>query len=105
MLPEYTEINTYIINLEENKQSLYGLIYSQRPVELEILKIYIETNLANGFIRPLKSPIGTPILFDKKPNGSPWLCVDYRGLNNIIIKNRYLLSLVGESLYCLDCTK
>ena len=63
-----------------------------------MLKTYIKTNLANGFIRPSKSPAGAPILFDKKPDGSLRLCVDYRGLNNITIKNRYPLPLIGESL-------
>ena len=97
-LPEHTEINTHAIDLEEGKQPPYGPIYSLRPVELETLKTYIETNLANGFIRPSKSPAGAPILFDKKPDGSFRLCVDYQGLNNITIKNWYLLPLVGESL-------
>ena len=97
-LPENTGINEYAIKLEEGKQPPFGLIYSLGPVELEILKTYIKTNLANGFIRPSKSPAGAPILFDRKPDGSLRLCVDYRGLNNITIKNRYPLPLIGESL-------
>ena len=104
-LPEHTKINTHAIDLEEGKQPLYGPIYSLGPVELETLKTYIETNLANGFIRPSKSLAGAPILFDKKPDGSLCLCVDYRGLNNITIKNRYPLLLVGESLDCLGRAK
>ena len=74
-------------------------------MELETLKIYIKTNLANGFIRPSKSPAGALILFDKKPDGSFRLCVNYRGFNNIIIKNRYPLLLVSESLDCLSHAK
>ena len=97
-LLEHIEINTYAIDLKEGKQPPYGSIHSLGPVELETLKIYIETNLANSFIRPSKSPAGAPILFDKKPDGSLCLCVDYWGLNNITIKNRYPLPLVGESL-------
>ncbi len=81
-----------------NRQPLYGPIYSLGPVELETLKAYIENNLASDFIRPSKSPARAPILFDKKPNGSLRLCVDYRALNNLIIKNRYPLPLVRESL-------
>ena len=50
VLLEYTEINTNAIDLEEGKQPLYRPIYSLDLVELEILKIYIETNLANDFI-------------------------------------------------------
>ena len=67
-------------------------------MELKTLKAYIETNLANGFIRPSKSPAGAPILFDRKSDGSFRLCVDYRGLNNLTIKNQYPLPLIGESL-------
>ena len=97
-LPENTGMNKHAIELEEGKQPPFGPIYSLGPVELETLKTYIKTNLANGFIRPFKSPAGAPILFDRKPDGSLRLCVDYRGLNNITIKNRYPLPLIGESL-------
>ena len=67
-------------------------------MELKTLKTYIETNLANGFIRPLKSPADAPILFVCKPDGSFRLCVDYQGLNNLTIKNRYPFPLIAESL-------
>ena len=97
-LPENTGINEHAIELVEGKQPPYGPIYSLGPVELETLKAYIETHLKTGFIRPSKSPAGAPILFDKKPDGSLRLCVDYRGLNNLTIKNRYPLPLIGESL-------
>ena len=97
-LPEHTGINDHPIDLIDDKQPPYGPIYSLGPVELETLKTYIETNLANGFIRPSKSPAGAPILFIRKKDGSLRLCVDYRGLNNLTIKNRYPLPLIGESL-------
>ncbi len=76
-LPEHTWINDHAIELVNDWQPLYGPIYSLRPVELETLKAYIENNLANGFIRSFKSLAGAPILFDKKPDGSLGLCVDY----------------------------
>ena len=98
ILPEATEMNQYAIELQKDQQPPYGLIYSLGPVELETLKTYIETNLANGFIRPSKSPAGAPILFVGKPDGSLRLCVDYWGLNNLTIKNRYPLPLIGKSL-------
>ena len=104
-LPKHTEINTYAIDLEESKQPPYGPIYSLGPVELETLKTSIETNLANDFICPSKSPASAPILFDKKPNGSLCLCVNYQDLNNITIKNWYLHPLVSESLNCLGRAK
>ena len=98
VLPEQTEFNQYAIELERGKQPPYGPIYSLGSVELETLKTYIETYLKTGFIQPSKSLASAPILFDKKPDGSHRLCVDYRGLNNLTIKNQYPLPLIGESL-------
>ena len=76
-LPENTGMNEHAIELEEGKQPPFGPIYSLGPVELETLKTYIETNLANGFIWPSKSPAKAPIFFDRKSNRSLCLCVDY----------------------------
>ena len=76
-LPENTGMNEHAIKLEEGKQPPFGPIYSLGPVELETLKTYIKTNLANGFIRPFMSPAGALILFNQKPDGSLRLCVDY----------------------------
>ena len=104
-LSENTGMNEHAIELEEGKEPLFGPIYILGPVELETFKIYIEINLANGFICLSKSPAGAPILFNRKSDGSLRLCVDYRGLNNITIKNRYPLHLIGESLDRLDRAK
>ncbi len=95
-LLEHTGINDHAIEFVDNWQSPYSPIYSLGPVELETLKAYIENNLANGFIRPSKSPTGALIFFDKKPDGSLRLCMNYQGLNNLTIKNRYSLLLVEE---------
>ena len=86
-LPENIGMNEHAIELEEGKQPLLGPIYSLSSVELETLTTYIKTNLTNGFIRPSKSPTRAPILFDRKPDKSLRLCVDYWGHNNITIKN------------------
>ena len=67
-------------------------------MELETLKAYIETNLASGFIKPSKSFANTSILFDRKSDGFLRLCINYQGLNNLTIKNQYLLLLIGELL-------
>ena len=104
-LPENTGINEYAIELVEGKQPPYGPIYSLGLVELETLKAYIKTHLKTGFIRPSKSPADTPIFFDKKLDGSLCLYVDYRGLNNLTIKNWYSLSLIGKFLDRLGYAK
>ena len=79
-------------------QPSYGFIYSLGLVELKTLKIYIKNNLANGFIKPFKSPAKAPIFYDNKLDRSFRLCVNYQGLNNLTIKNWYFLLLVGKSL-------
>ena len=104
-LPKHTRINDHAIELVNSQQPPHKLIYSLGLVEFETLKAYIETNLANRFIRPSKSPAGAPILFDRKPDGFLQLCINYQGLNNFTIKNRYPLPLIGESLDRLRKTK
>ena len=93
-----TGMNKHPIKLKEGKQPLLGPIYSLKSVKLETLKTYIKTNLANGFIWPSKSPARAPIPFNRKPNGSLCLCLDYRDFNNLTIKNRYSLPLIDELL-------
>ncbi len=96
--PEHTGINNHAIKLGDDWLPPYGLFYSLKLVELEILKAYIKNNLASDFIRPSKSPAGARIFFDKKPDGSLRLYMDFQGLNNLTIKNRYPLPLVRKSL-------
>ena len=98
VLPEHTELNEHAINLEDDNHPSYESIYSLGPVELETLKTYIKTHLKIGFIQSFKSSADAPILFNKKPDGSLCLYVEYWGLNNLTIKNQYLLSLISESL-------
>ena len=97
-LSKNTGMNEYAFELKEGKQPPFRPIYSLGLVELETLKTYIETNLSNGFIRPSKSPAGVPILFNWKPNESLHFYINYWGLNNITIKNQYLLLLIGKLL-------
>ena len=105
VLPKYTGINKHAIELEDDKQLLYGPIYSLGLVELKTWKTYIENKLANGFIQLLKSSVSAPILFVCKPNSSFPLCIDYRGLNNLTIKKQYPLLLIGKSLDLLGQAK
>ena len=86
-LSKYTNINNCLINLINDKQPLYDPIYSLRLVELKTLKTYMETNLANGFIKFSKLLTGASILFICKKDGSLRLCVNYQGFNNLTIKN------------------
>ena len=49
-----------------------------------------------GLVQPSKAPYGTPELFQKKQYGSLRMCVDYRALNKVMIKNKYLIPLAME---------
>ena len=70
--------------------------YRMAPVELKELNMQLQDLLEREFIRESDSPWRTPVLFVKKKNGSLRLCIDYRGLNDITIKNKYLLPHIDE---------
>jgi hypothetical protein len=96
-LPEHKPYD-HSIPLEEGKTPPFGPIYSLSAPEMGALKKYLDENLERGFIQPSQSPAGAPILFVKKKDGSLRLCVDYRGLNNVTIKNRYPLPLISQMI-------
>lgn len=96
-LPPHS-VDEHCIPTEDGKQPPFGPIYSLSQAELEVLRAYIEKNLATDFIIPSISPAGVPILFTKKKTGGLRLCVDYRRLNITTTKNRYPLPLIGETL-------
>ncbi|KAG8472559.1 hypothetical protein CXB51_034508 [Gossypium anomalum] len=64
--------------------------------KLEELQKQLKELLDAEFIRPSKSPIGAPVLFLKKHDGSLRICINYRALNKIIIKNRYPIPLIVD---------
>ncbi|EAL17174.1 hypothetical protein CNBN1990 [Cryptococcus deneoformans B-3501A] len=103
-LPEHRSFDHHI-PLEEGKNPPFGPIYNLSETELEALREYLDENLKKGFIRPSESPAGAPILFVKKKDGSLRMCVDYRGINKITIKNRYPLPLIAELLDRLKSAK
>ena len=70
--------------------------YRMATVELSELKEQLQELLDKGFIRPSTSPWGAPILFVKKKDGSLRLCIDYRQLNKVTIKNKYPLPRIDD---------
>ncbi|KAH7443388.1 hypothetical protein KP509_02G032100 [Ceratopteris richardii] len=94
-----------VIELQEGAQPPFGPIYKLSSEELTELRKNIDENLAKGFIKHSKSRAGAPILFVKKKDGTLRMCVDYRGLNKVTIKNRYPLPLISELLERLGKAK
>jgi len=93
------------ITITEGEQPPFKPLYNLSATELQVLRKYLTEYLSRGWIRRSKSPAGAPILFAKKKDGSLRLCVDYRGLNKITIKNRCPLPLITESLERLSQAK
>ncbi|CAA7059450.1 unnamed protein product [Microthlaspi erraticum] len=88
----------FTIELEPGTAPISKTPYRMAPAELAELKKQIEDLLSKGFIRPSVSPWGAPVLFVKKKDGSFRLCIDYRGLNRVTVKNRYPLPRIDELL-------
>jgi hypothetical protein len=86
------------IDLEPGKEPPFGKIYPLSELELRTLSAWIKDNLERGLIRPSQSPAGAPVFFVRKGDGSIKFTVDYRGLNQVTVKNRYPLPLIGEAL-------
>ncbi|KAJ1038768.1 hypothetical protein NDA10_001054 [Ustilago hordei] len=99
-LPHHTEHDLHLELIEGGKPP-QGPLYLKGPKEMSELRRYLDENLEKGFIRPLKSPARSPVLFVPKKDGGLRLCVDYRGLNKITVKNRAPLPLIEEQLFLL----
>ena len=70
--------------------------YRMAPTELKELKVQLQELLDMGFIRPSYSPWGAPVLFVKKKEGTLRMCIDYRELNKLTVKNRYPLPRIDD---------
>jgi len=95
-LPPHRPGVDHEIPLAPGSKPFYGPIYNLFETELRYLKEYIDRMLERGWIHSSKSPFGSPILFVKKPDSGLRLCVDYRRLNAMTVKNRYPLPLISE---------
>ena len=86
------------IHLKLRSQLTFEPLYDMSRDELLVLKKYLDDNLIKGFIQASSSPAASPVLFVHKPGDGLQFCVDYRGLNAIMIKNCYSLPLIREIL-------
>jgi hypothetical protein len=81
----------FVIELQPGTASISKRPYRMPPTELAKLKNQLQELLDKGYIHPSSSPWGSPALFVKKKDGSLRMCVDYRPLNVVTIKNNYPL--------------
>ncbi|GAU31786.1 hypothetical protein TSUD_22320 [Trifolium subterraneum] len=96
-LPPEREIE-FSIDLVPGSQPIYVAPYRMSPLELRELKSQLEELLQKHFIRPSVSPWGVPVLLVKKKDGTMRLCIDYRQLNKVTIKNKYPLPRIDDLL-------
>ncbi|KAL4032473.1 hypothetical protein IC575_005551 [Cucumis melo] len=94
-LPPPREID-FAIELESGTTPISRAPYRMDPAELKKLKVQLQELLDKGFIRPSVSPWGASWLFVKKKDGSMRLCIDYRELNKVTVKNRYPLPRIDD---------
>ncbi|KAJ4938747.1 hypothetical protein NE237_008271 [Protea cynaroides] len=86
----------FVIDLIPGAAPVSKAPYRMAPTELKELKVQLQELLDKGYIQPCISPWGAPVLFVKKKDGSVRLCIDYRELNKLTIKNRYPLPRIDD---------
>ena len=94
-LPPDREID-FQIELAPGTEPISRPPYRMAPAELKELKVQMEEMVNKGFVRPSTSPWGAPVLFVKKKDGSMRLCIDYRELNKVTIRNQYPLPRIDD---------
>ena len=96
-LPPEREID-FQIELAPRTEPISRVPYRMAPAELKELKVQMEEMVNKGFVRLSTSPWGAPVIFVKKKDGSMRLCIDYRELNKVIIRNQYPLPRIDDLL-------
>ncbi|KAL0534634.1 hypothetical protein IC582_028925 [Cucumis melo] len=86
----------FAIELELGTAPISRAPYRMAPAELKELKGQLQELLDKGFIRPSVSPWEAPVLFVKNKDGLMHLCIDYKELNKVTIKNRYPLPMIDD---------
>jgi hypothetical protein len=86
----------FVIELKPGTAPIYKTPFRMTTPELAELKEHIRELVEKGFIRPTSSPWGAPVIFVLKKDGTQRLCVDYRALNEVIVKNKYPLPRIDD---------
>jgi hypothetical protein len=85
-----------VIELNPDTVPIYKTPYRMATLELAELKYHIKELLDKGFIYPSSSPWGALVIFVPKKDGTQRLCVDYRALNEVTVKNKYPLPRIDD---------
>ena len=94
-LPPHRDVD-FGIELHPGTSPISMTLHRMAPVELQELRVQLQELLNKGFIRPSTSSWGAPVLFAKKKDKTLRLCIDYRQLNRVTIKNRYPLPRIDD---------
>jgi hypothetical protein len=94
-MPPEREVEFYI-DLIRGTAPIAKRLYRMAPTELAKLKLQITELQQKGYIHPSSSPWGAPVLFVTKKDGSMRMCINYRSLNEVTIKNKYPLPWIDD---------
>jgi hypothetical protein len=86
----------FVIELKPGTSPIYKTPYRMATPELAELKEHIKELLKKGFIHPSSSPWGAPMIFGLKKDDTQRLCIDYRALNEVTVKNKYPLPRIDD---------
>jgi hypothetical protein len=86
----------FVIELMPSTAPIYKSPYRMATPELVELKEHIRELLEKGFIHPISSPWGAHVIFISKKDGTQRLCMNYRALNVVTVKNKYLLPMIDD---------
>ena len=99
-LPPHRDVD-FGIELHPGTLTISMILHRMAPVELRELRVQLQELLDKGFIRPSTSPWGASVLVAKKRGKTLRLCIDYRQLNRVTIKNRYPLPRIDDLFHQL----
>jgi hypothetical protein len=86
----------FVIELKPGTTPIYKISYRMATPELAKLKEHIKELLEKEFIHPSSSPWGAPMIFVSEKDGTQRLCMDYRALNEVTVKNKYPLPSIDD---------
>ena len=94
-IPPESELD-FSIDLDPNNKPIFIPPYRMEPARLKKLKLQLKDLLDKGFIHPSIYPWGAPVLFVKKKDGTLRMCIFYRQLNKVTIKNKYPIPRIDD---------